>query len=69
MHFCIHHGEPCRSVNFGNAPNVDTNCEFLADVDSERPDLLLKDEKYDYYVYLDPKWVSKNSQYVTVTMS
>ena len=43
---------------FWNVSNSDRNCEFLKDVSTEKPELLLKDEDYDYYILLSPNGVS-----------
>ena len=53
---CMQEDELCRSTNFKKKQlSCDKNCEFLEDVGSEIPDQLIKDEKYDYYVLLEPK--------------
>ena len=55
---CMQDDETCRSINFGKNSEPTKNCELLNDVDSERPNLLERDESYDYYVLLEPKRVS-----------
>ena len=57
---CMREDESCRSVNFRKTSNGDKNCEFLTDVHSEKPEFLLKDEQYDYYILLDPSRVCIN---------
>ena len=58
---CVSEDESCRSINFRKASNSDKNCELLKDVDSERPELLLQDEKFDYFLLLDPNRKSPDS--------
>ena len=48
----------CTSINFKKNTVCEDNCEFLNDLSSEKPELLLKDEKFDHYVLLNPKRVS-----------
>ena len=55
---CMHKDKSCRSINFRKTSNCERNCELLADVDTEKPDLLLKDANCDYYVLLEPSRVS-----------
>ena len=55
--WCVREDESCRSINFRKASNHDKNCELLKDVDSDRPELLLQDEKFDYLLLLDPSRV------------
>ena len=45
----------CRSVNFKTLPSCEKteNCELLTEVDSETPELLTENEKYDYYILVD----------------
>ena len=54
----MHEDKSCRSINFRKISNCEKNCELLADVDSEKPDLLLVDANYDYYVLLERSRVS-----------
>ena len=49
--------QSCRSVNF-NKDKTEKNCEFLKDVSTEKPKLLLDDGDYDYYILITPKRVS-----------
>ena len=55
---CVRHNKYCRSINFNVTSNSERNCEFLKDVSTEKPELLLKDEDYDYYILLSPNRVS-----------
>ena len=55
---CVRDNKYCRSINFNVTSNSDRNCEFLKDVSTEKPELLLKDEDYDYYILLSPNRVS-----------
>ena len=55
---CVNEDETCRSINFRKNSNCGRNCEFLNDIASEKPDLLVQDEKFDYYVLLNPRRVS-----------
>ena len=50
----------CRSVNFRKMSVNDGtgNCQLLNGVDSENPELLHKDEHFDYYILLQPNRAS-----------
>ena len=53
----------CRSANFRKNETCEEqeNCELLATVYSEEPHRSLKkDENYDYYILINPEWVSMN---------
>ena len=54
----------CRSVNFLVTSNSEKNCEFLEDISSEKPDLLLNDVRYDYYILLNPNRVSIKNRFM-----
>jgi hypothetical protein len=62
---CVLEDESCRSVNFRKTSTYEgkENCEFLHAVDSENPELLYKDENFDYYILLQPKRVSIITRY------
>ncbi|CAB3977854.1 Hypothetical predicted protein [Paramuricea clavata] len=51
---CVQLDKSCRSINFRKISNGEKNCELLRDVHSEKPDLLLNDDQFDYYLLLDP---------------
>ena len=55
---CMDEDKSCRSVNFLKKTNFENNCEFLQDISSEKLDLLLESENYDYYILLSPNRVS-----------
>ena len=55
---CADQSRFCRSVNFKKYSNFEKNCEFLEDVSSEKPQLLLKNESYNYYILTNPVRVS-----------
>ena len=55
---CVRDNKYCRSINFNLTSNSDRNCEFLKDVSTEKPELLLKDEDYYYYILLIPNRVN-----------
>ena len=58
---CLLQDKSCRSVNFKktSVKNNTGNCELLYDVDLERPELLRKDEHFDYLTLRKPIRVSK----------
>ena len=47
---CVDQSRFCRSINFKKHSNCEKNCEFLEDVSSKKPELLLEDQSYDYYI-------------------
>ena len=55
---CVDQSRFCRSVNFKKYSNCEKNCEFLEDVSSEKPKLLLENKSYDYYILTNPVRVS-----------
>lgn len=56
---CMLQDESCRSVNFlKDGTNRAKNCEFLRDVSTEKPNLLLPNNSYDYSILLSPNRVS-----------
>lgn len=61
---CVQLDKSCRSINFRKISNGEKNCELLRDVHSEKPDLLLNDDQFDYYLLLDPNRVSVNRIYI-----
>ena len=64
---CVRDSKTCRSVNFLKTSNSNKNCEFLKDVSSEKPDLLLNDERYDYYILLNPNRVSIKNRFMATS--
>ena len=56
---CMLQDDSCRSVNFRKISIHEENCVFLVDINSEmKPELLEKDDDYDYLVLLEPSRVS-----------
>ena len=55
---CARDNYYCRSINFNLKSNSERNCEFLKDVSTEKPRLLLEDEHYDYYILTNRNRVS-----------
>ena len=55
---CVDQSRFCRSVNFKKHSNCEKNCEFLEDDSLEKPELLLEDQSYDYYILTNPVRVS-----------
>ena len=57
---CMLQDKSCRSVNFlkDDGTNRAKNCEFLRDVSTEKPDLLLPNNSYHYFILLNPNRVS-----------
>ena len=56
--------QSCRSVNF-KKDKMEKNCEFLKDVSTEKPKLLLDDGDYDYYILITPNRVSMKNWKIT----
>ena len=63
---CVRDSKTCRSVNFLKTSNSDNNCEFLKDISSEKPNLVLNDSslRYDYYILLNPNRVSIKNRFM-----
>ena len=59
---CVFQDKSCRSVNFRKISfiNETENCQLLYRIDSEKPQLLYKDERFDYLMLLQPERVSSN---------
>ena len=60
--------QSCRSVNF-NKDETEKNCEFLKDVSTEKPKLLLDDGDYDYYILITPNRVSVKNCFYRISCS
>ena len=61
---CVRDSKTCRSVNFLKTSNSDRNCEFLKDISSEKPEVLVDDGRYDYYILLNPNRVSIKNHFM-----
>ena len=59
---CVFQDKSCRSVNFRKISfiNETENCQLLYRIHSEKPQLLYKDERFDYLILLQPERVSNN---------
>ena len=54
---CVRDSKTCRSFKFYVTSNSDRTCEFLEDVSTEKPEILLLNESYDYHILLHPNRV------------